>query len=203
LNAKLGSILFVDGLVRRQRFSRTRAILLDWNTFHPVYWRVYLSLGSNLGDSIGSLRAAIRLLRGLERIKVRTVSSVYETEPVGKVDQPAFLNVAIEIETDFEPLELLELVKETERQLGRSSGERWVPRPIDIDIVLWGDRIHESERLTIPHRAFRERAFVLAPLNEIAPDAVDPVTGLTVRALAARPEAAGRVRFVEPAGTVA
>lgn len=165
--------------------------------------RVYLSLGSNLGDSMSSLGAAVRLLRGLDRVAVRAVSSVYKTEAVGKVDQPSFLNMAVEIETDLEPLELLEAVKETERQLGRLPGERWGPRPIDIDLVLWGDRIVESERLTIPHRAFRERAFVLVPLNEIASDAVDPVTGMTVAALAARPEAAGRVDIVEPAGTVA
>lgn len=160
--------------------------------------RIHLSLGSNVGDRISHLRSALEALDRWEGVRVTAVSQVYETEPVGKTDQRAFLNLAAEIETDLDPLELLNAAKAIERAGGRVPGERWGPRPIDIDIVLWSSRVWESETLTLPHPAFRERAFVLAPLAEIAADAVDPVTGLTVAQLAARPEVQGRVERKGP-----
>jgi len=128
---------------------------------------------------------------------VAATSSVYETDPIGEEEQPAFVNMAAEIETVLEPLELLKAVKAIERELGRTPGPRWGPRPIDIDIVLWGQRTVTGERLTVPHEAFRERAFVLTPLAEIAPEAVDPVTGITVTELARRPNAKGTVRRID------
>ena len=152
-----------------------------------------MSLGSNLGNRAAHLRAGLGALDRLEGVAVTAVSGCYETEPVGKSDQPEFLNLAAEIETDLEPLELLNAVKGIERELGRVPGERWGPRAIDIDLVLWEDRVIEAETLVVPHREFRNRAFVLAPLSEIAPEAVDPVTGLRVAELAVRPEARGRV----------
>ena len=155
--------------------------------------RIYLSLGSNLGDREANLRAACDALDELNGVCVRAVSHGYDTEPVGRVDQPAFLNAAVEIETDLEPLELLTAAKGIEQQLGRRPSGRWGPRCIDIDLVLWGDRVLESDALTLPHARFRERAFVLAPLAEIAPDAVDPITGDTVAALAEKPGVHGRV----------
>lgn len=155
--------------------------------------RVYLSLGSNLGDRAAILRAALSALAEVRHVQLAAVSDCYETEPVGKTDQPAFLNLAAAIETDLEPLELLDAVKDIERGLGRAPGERWGPRAIDIDLVLWGMRTIESETLTLPHAEFRKRAFVLTPLAEIAPQEIDPATGKTVSELAASPEAEGRV----------
>lgn len=152
---------------------------------------VYLSLGGNLGDRAGYLTAAIDALNALSGVRVVRVSGMYETAPVGPIDQPSFLNLAAEIETVLEPLELLNAVKEIERLLGRRPRQRWGPREIDIDIILWEDRVVETAELIVPHREFRQRAFVLRPLEELAPEAVDPVTGLTVQALAERPEAQG------------
>lgn len=152
---------------------------------------VHLSLGSNLGDRAVALRAALRALAAETAITMRDHSHCYETEPIGIKDQPPFLNMAVEIETDLDPLELLKTVKAIERHTGRNESTRWGPREIDIDIILWGNTVFESERLTLPHKEFRQRAFVLAPMVEIAPDAVDPVTGSTMAELAALPEVEG------------
>jgi len=155
--------------------------------------RVHLSLGSNLGDRRANLRAALQALGRLEGVELLTVSHCYETEPMGMADQPAFLNMAAEIETERVPLELLNAVKEIEDRLGRTPAPRWGPRVVDIDLILWGDQVMNSDALTLPHGEFRKRAFVLRPLAEIAPDAVDPVTGKTVAQLAEAPEAQGWV----------
>jgi len=155
--------------------------------------RVQLSLGSNVGVRQDHLRAALRALDAAVGVHVTRCSGYYETEPLGNTAQPAFLNLAVEIETDREPLELLRTVKEIERRLGRTPAARWAPRVIDIDIILWESRVLDSEVLTVPHKEFRKRAFVLAPLEEIVPDAVEPVSGLTIAELAARPEVEGRV----------
>ena len=152
---------------------------------------VQLSLGSNLGDRAAALQAALRALTAVDGVAVMSHSHCYETEPIGFKEQPAFLNMAVEIETALEPLELLKTVKAIEGQIGRQQTDRWGPREIDIDIILWGDTEYASERLTLPHKDFRERAFVLVPMAEIAPDAVDPVTGETIAALAQRPNIEG------------
>lgn len=162
-----------------------------------VVMRVYLSLGSNLGDRGANLSAALDALDDTEGVAVTAVSQRYATEPVGVTDQPEFLNLAAEIETDLAPLELLNVVKRIEQALGRTPTERWGPRSVDIDIVLWGGLMLESEVLTIPHREFRNRAFVLTPLRELAGDMVDPVTGRTVAELAALPEVRGAIRPIE------
>jgi 2-amino-4-hydroxy-6-hydroxymethyldihydropteridine diphosphokinase len=144
---------------------------------------VYLSLGSNVGDRLENLRAAVAALCADEEIEVLRESRVYETEPVGDVDQGAFLNMAVAVETTLAPLEFLDRAQAIETRLGRVPTHRWGPRVIDIDIVLWNDMVMETERLTIPHPEFRKRAFVLAPLAEIAPNAVDPVTRKMVQTL--------------------
>ena len=155
--------------------------------------RIHLSLGSNEGDRLAYLEAALRALAALDGVAVAAVSQAYETEPVSDVEQGPFANIAAEIETDLDPLELLDAVKRIEADLGRSQSVRWGPRTIDIDIVLCGDLVIEAGRLAVPHREFRNRAFVLTPLAEIAPDAVDPVTGKTVAELARQPGLVGRV----------
>ena len=145
--------------------------------------RVQLSLGSNLGDPAAQLRAAIKCLDATDDIHVCAISHTYETEPVGIVNQPAFLNMAVEIETALQPLELLETVKTIECKLGRKKTFRWGPRVLDIDLILWEQTVIKNRRLTLPHAEFRTRAFVLTPMVEIRPCAVDPVTGETVFAL--------------------
>jgi 2-amino-4-hydroxy-6-hydroxymethyldihydropteridine diphosphokinase len=143
--------------------------------------RVYLSLGSNLGDRTANLRRALAELEPNARLL--QLSSLYETEPVGVTDQPTFLNLAAEAETDLEPLELLRWIKEVESRVGRRQTYRWGPRVIDIDILLYEGRIVESRELTVPHRELPNRAFVLVPLAEIAPDLIHPALHETVSAL--------------------
>ena len=130
----------------------------------------YLSLGSNLGDRLGRLREALERLGQVDGVRVERVSAVYESEPVGVKDQPRFLNLAARIETTLEPLQLLEAAKRIEREMGRRPGARWGPRPIDIDILTHGDAVVRTARLTLPHGEMMRRAFVLAPLAEIAPE---------------------------------
>lgn len=145
--------------------------------------RYFLGLGSNLGDKPGNLGRALEALERA-RVKVIRASSVYHTQPVGDTRQPWFYNQVIEVETDLSPRELLVLVKRLERALGRSTVRRLGPRPIDIDILLAGDRIISSERLVVPHPRMTTRNFVLVPLKEIAPHAVHPVLGVDIEELA-------------------
>ena len=137
--------------------------------------RGYLGLGSNRGDRLVALRAARDEL-GRRGIELVAASSVYETAPQGEIlDQPDFLNVCLEIETGLSPEQLLEVCKEVERQLGRKAGgQRHAPRPIDVDLLLLGDLVYESERLSLPHREVTARRFVLQPLLELDPELALP-----------------------------
>ncbi len=141
---------------------------------------VYLSLGSNLGNRQSNLDMALHLLS--ERMRMGKVSSIYDTEPLGNVNQPRFLNLACEVFTRLSPEGLLALTKGIERKMGRysRSGE---PRVIDIDIVLYGDNVLDTPDLAIPHPKMAERSFVLMPLAEIAPDLVHPVLKKTIKEL--------------------
>ena len=136
--------------------------------------RVFLSLGSNLGEKEKNISRAKELLKkkGIEIIKE---SSIYLTAPWGKKDQPWFLNQVIEVATSLPPEELLDLIKGIEKELGREKGEKWGPRIIDLDILFYGEKIINLPSLTIPHPYLHERAFVLIPLTEIAPEFVHPV----------------------------
>lgn len=147
--------------------------------------RVYLSLGSNLGGRKANLDQAIERLRALPGIRLAAVSDYIETEPVGPPDQPWFVNAAAAIETGLKPRDLLAALKHIENAMGRKPAERWGPRLIDIDIILWGEQTIAEEGLEVPHPEFRQRAFVLEPLAQIAPGARDPQTGQTVTELAA------------------
>jgi 2-amino-4-hydroxy-6-hydroxymethyldihydropteridine diphosphokinase len=130
----------------------------------------YLGLGSNQGDRLANLRAA-RVALDRPGLTVTASSSVYETEPQGEVtDQADFLNACLQIETELEPEELLGACKQVERELGRvPGGPRHGPRPIDVDVLLLGDREHDSERLRLPHPEVTARRFVLEPLLELDP----------------------------------
>ena len=130
----------------------------------------YLSLGSNIGDQLGYLTQATRLLNGHPDIKVVKISSVYETAAWGLEDQADFYNIVLEIRTSLAPFELLEACQEIETTLVRIREIHWGPRTIDVDILLYEDTRLEDERLTIPHEYMLDRPFVTIPLAEIAPD---------------------------------
>jgi len=139
---------------------------------------VYLGLGSNMGNRQENLDQALKLLA--QRMRLGKVSSIYDTEPIGNVNQPRFLNMACEAFTRLSPEGLLALVKGIEQKMGRysRSGE---PRIIDIDVLLFGDKVVNTRDLVIPHPQMAERSFVLVPLSEIAPDTVHPVTKKTIK----------------------
>jgi 2-amino-4-hydroxy-6-hydroxymethyldihydropteridine diphosphokinase len=136
--------------------------------------RVFLSLGSNLGDRAATLEAALRELEASGEVRVLRRSSLYATAPVGVLDQPTFYNLAVEAETALAPEALLARCQAVERRLGRVRGERWGPRTVDVDILLYGGETVRSEHLTVPHPELLKRRFVLEPLLEIAPDATLP-----------------------------
>ncbi|TMG02090.1 MAG: 2-amino-4-hydroxy-6-hydroxymethyldihydropteridine diphosphokinase [Chloroflexi bacterium] len=159
----------------------------------------YIGLGANTGNREANLRMA---LSGLTRMaRVEAVSSLYETAPVGsEEEQPAFYNAVCLIETGLEPESLLRFLKTLEHEIGRRPGaERWGPRPIDLDILLYEDRILQGDELEVPHPRLAERAFVLVPLAELAPDAREPRRNESVAKLAQAVDTRG-VRRVKDAG---
>ncbi|NDJ11416.1 MAG: 2-amino-4-hydroxy-6-hydroxymethyldihydropteridine diphosphokinase [Acidobacteriia bacterium] len=136
----------------------------------------YLGLGSNLGDREEALREALRKLEAPD-LRLITVSSLYETEPVGYARQGWFLNLCAEVETTLFPKQLLQRTQRVEREMGRRRTITNGPRVIDVDILLYGNAIIETKELQVPHPRYRERRFVLAPLAELKPSLRDPETG--------------------------
>ena len=142
---------------------------------------VYLGLGSNMGDRKSNMDGALDFLS--QRLRIKQISSIYDTEPMGNADQPNFLNLVCEADTTLAPTELLALAKAIEAKLGRVRSRPNMPRPIDIDILLYSDMIIDLPELTVPHPKMTERAFVMIPLDEIAPDLVYPATDKTIHQL--------------------
>ncbi len=151
-----------------------------------VMTKVYTGLGSNLGDKRENIINAIDRIDACEGICVKEKSGFYNTAPVGGPPQPDYVNCVIGIETEIEPQTLLKKFKEIEIELGREPGVRWGPRVVDIDILLYGDRIVDDHNLKIPHERMHERTFVLGPLCELSPDTKHPVSGVSISALLER-----------------
>ncbi|WP_054654572.1 2-amino-4-hydroxy-6-hydroxymethyldihydropteridine diphosphokinase [Secundilactobacillus silagei] len=132
--------------------------------------QVYLSIGSNIGDRIVNLTQAVKLLQENTSVKIQAVSSVYETQPWGNLDQANFYNIAVSITTTLTPQRLLDVLHDIEQAGHRRRLQHWGPRTIDLDIVYWGNRQINTATLTVPHPHAHERNFVLLPVQEIAGD---------------------------------
>jgi 2-amino-4-hydroxy-6-hydroxymethyldihydropteridine diphosphokinase len=164
---------------------------LEYN--HPMKHTVYIALGTNLGDRLTNLHTAISSL--LPEINVLAESHVYETPPWGYEDQPTFLNMVIKAETNLEPEPLLTYLKQLEVELGREQNFRWGPRLIDLDILFYDDLVINTPPLIIPHPRLYERAFVLVPLVDVAPELIHPVLQRSVSQLLGEVDSQGILRF--------
>ena len=156
--------------------------------------RVFIAIGSNLGDRAENCRRAAALLGSSGRVELIAQSPLYETEPWGVKDQAPFVNSVIEVATGLSPLELLGLLKTIELEMGRKASPRWHERLIDMDIIFYGDEVVREEGLIVPHPRLQERAFVLVPLADIAPEFVHPALGKSVRVILAGIKGAGWVK---------
>ena len=130
--------------------------------------KIYLSLGTNIGDREHNLKLAVKMLYEMDGVNVKAVSSIYETAPVGYVNQPSFFNIVVYIESNKSAFDILEICQSIENDLGRVREIRWGPRIIDLDILLFNQDNIEAENLIVPHARMFERAFVLVPLLEVA-----------------------------------
>ena len=155
--------------------------------------RAFLGLGSNLGNRLANLQHAADLLGATEGIRVVACSRVYETDPVGGVAQPDFLNAVLELETDLSARELLAACLQAEQELGRVRGVRWGPRTADVDLLIYDEAAIEEPDLIVPHPRMHERSFVMMPLLELDPD---PMLPAGLRAADAKPD--GEVRLFGP-----
>lgn len=146
--------------------------------------RIFIGVGSNEGDRLSLISQAIRHLGGAQGIRVLQMATIAETEPVGGPPQGPYLNTVVEIDTTLAPQALLRVLQDIERRLGRRpSSQRWGPRPIDLDILLYDDQVIEDPALQIPHPRLHERRFVLEPLAQLAPASIHPVLQRSVAEL--------------------
>ncbi|MEX0729259.1 MAG: 2-amino-4-hydroxy-6-hydroxymethyldihydropteridine diphosphokinase [Aquisalimonadaceae bacterium] len=140
--------------------------------------RAYVGLGSNLGDPAAQFRAARIAMAGLPDTRLRALSPVYRSAPMGPADQPEFLNAVVALDTRLSPLELLDELQSIEAIRGRVRSRHWGPRTLDLDLLLYGEQLLTHPRLQLPHPGVHQRGFVLYPLADIAPDAHIPGHGL-------------------------
>ncbi len=159
--------------------------------------KAYLGLGSNLGDRLAHLQAALDHLAALRGVRVLRSSRIYETDPVGGPPQPDYLNAVVEVETTLSSRQLLRACRTIEDGLGRLRAERWGPRTIDIDVLTFGRERSNDPELTLPHPRINERGFVLVPLLELEPD-LSATVGSRLAAARLGPAAASSVRPVAP-----
>ena len=146
--------------------------------------RVFIGVGSNEGDRFASISTAVQVLGAQRGIRVMQMATITETEPVGGPPQGPYLNTVVEAETSLGPFELLKILKAIEHQAGRvPSAERWAPRPIDLDLLLYGEETIASPELSVPHPRMHERAFVLEPLAQLAPEFIHPTQRRTIASL--------------------
>jgi len=157
---------------------------------------VAISMGSNLGNRLSSLRKAVLLIKN-EVANIIKTSDVFETPPFGITNQPRFLNACILIETDMPPLNLLEKLKKIEEQMGRIQRFKWGPREIDLDIVFYDEEVVNEPTLKIPHPHMHERPFVLIPLNQISPKWIHPTLKKTVEQMTSESQDSGILRITE------
>ncbi len=143
----------------------------------------FIGVGSNLGTPSENCEKAIRLLHTQSDIEVVARSSLYESEPVGDVDQNWFINAAVAVKTSLEPVALLNILLNIEKKMGRERREKWGPRIIDLDLLAYGNWVVHSDSLTLPHPEMTKRRFVLLPLSEFAGDYTHPVKNKTIHAL--------------------
>ena len=148
--------------------------------------QVFIGMGSNLGDRAYYLHQALVEIANSQQIIIKKYSSVYETEPVGKKEQPQFLNMVIELESTLLPQDLLRRLKEIENTLGRTHTEHWGPREIDLDILYYSSEVFNDDKLQLPHPEIANRRFVLVPMKEIAGEFLDPMQRLSMKELLRR-----------------
>lgn len=162
--------------------------------------RVFIGIGSNLGDRISNCKQAVDEMRRFSEIVC--ASPLYETQPVGKEDQPEFINLVAEVNTELSPHELLAKLKLVEDKLGRVKGERWGPRTIDLDILFFGSLVLNEDNLVIPHPRAHQRRFVMQPLYDIAPDFIHPDLKLSIIEILNKLEDKKEVKIVEAQSTL-
>jgi 2-amino-4-hydroxy-6-hydroxymethyldihydropteridine diphosphokinase len=160
----------------------------------------FIGIGSNQGNAVRACREAVWHLSGKPEVRVLRCSSLYRTEPVGPQDQPWFINAVAEIRTSLAPRRLFETLKEIERQMGRTDGQKWGPRLIDLDLLLYGQEVVSEGDLKIPHPEMHRRRFVLTPLCELASYAVHPAFGVSIRGLMDRLTDQGQVELYSAGG---
>ncbi len=164
---KFGTYNFVHATLSHDKFAMANTIL------EREQGKTFIAIGTNLGDRENNIKKAIKELEYIS--KIVKISSIIETKPYGKTDQPDFLNCVVEIDTEFPPDKLMETLLEIEKKLGRVRTEKWGPRIIDLDILFYGNLIIRNELLTIPHYDFQNRDFFINPMKEIAPNFLHPI----------------------------